>query len=414
MNEAASLPRVLMLATEYEFNRVGGLGAHVRALFPRLSRRARVDLVLPRYDPAWPVLETVEPHGRIRRVTTQRPRDGADFVDQIWQMNDALGAEIAGWIDSGEGFDLIHAHDWLVSFVANDLHRRFGIPLVATLHATEWGRMSGNLSADINQRIHRAESYLASHADAIIACSHFMRNEIIRELGAEAERVVVIANGVQTEAYAGLRRQREELAAFRAQWAGADEALIFNVGRLVWEKGADLLVEAMPTILREFPGARVVIAGRGSLLPDLQAAIARLGLAAHVHLAGFIDDATRNRLYAVADVAVFPSRYEPFGIVALEAMAAGTPVVVAAGSGLGEVVAPGETGLCVAPGQPQALAEGLLEVLRYPEAASARALQAQAAVRHDFNWDHIADLTLACYGRVLGEGVRGEAWGVRG
>ena len=155
--------------------------------------------------------------------------------------------------------------------------------------------------------------------------------------------------------------------------------------------------------MREFPGARAVIAGKGSLLPDLQAAIARLGLAAHVHLAGFIDDETRNQMYAVADVAIFPSRYEPFGIVALEAMAAGTPVVVAAGSGLGEVVAPGETGLCVAPGQAQSLAEGILDVLRHPEAASVRAQQAQAAAQRDFNWDHIADLTLACYRRVLGE-----------
>jgi len=392
-----------MLATEYEFNRVGGLGAHVRALVPRLSRRTQVDLVLPRYDSAWPAQEIVGPYGHIRRVEAPRPRDGADFVDQIWQMNDALAAVIAGWIESGEHFDLIHAHDWLVGFAANNLQQRFGIPLVATLHATEWGRMSGNLTADINQRIHRAESYLAKHADAIIACSHFMRNEVIRELGAEAERVVVIANGVEAEAYAGLRQQRGELAAFRAQWAGADEALIFNVGRLVWEKGADLLVEAMPAILREFPGARAVIAGKGSLLPDLQAAIARLGLAAHVHLAGFIDDETRNQMYAVADVAIFPSRYEPFGIVALEAMAAGTPVVVAAGSGLGEVVAPGETGLCVAPGQAQSLAEGILDVLRHPEAASVRAQQAQAAAQRDFNWDHIADLTLACYRRVLGE-----------
>lgn len=401
MNEAASLPRVLMLATEYEYNRVGGLGAHVRSLVPRLSRQIGVELVLPRYESDWPAAETVGPHGRIRRVDASRPRDGADYVEQTWQMNDALVAAISAWLAAGERFDLIHAHDWLVGFAANDLHQRFGIPLVVTLHATEWGRMSGNLSADINQRIHKAESHLARHADAIIACSHFMRNEIVRDLGAETERMVVIPNGVEAAAYAGLRQQAGELAAFRAQWAAADEALIFNVGRLVWEKGADLLVEAMPAILQEFPGARAVIAGKGSLLPNLQAAIARLGLAKHVHLAGFIDDATRNHLYSVADLAVFPSRYEPFGIVALEAMAAGVPVVVAAGSGLGEGVAPGETGVCVAPGSPQSLAEGILDVLRHPEAAAERAKRAQEAARRDFSWDHIADLTLGCYRQVL-------------
>lgn len=403
MNEANSSLRVLMLATEYKWNRVGGLGAHVHSLVPRLNDRICVELVLPRYEAAWPATELAGNHGRIRRIEANRPRDGADFVDQIWQMNDALDSAIAGWIEAGERFDLIHAHDWLVSFVANDLHKRYHIPLVATFHATEWGRMSGNLSADISRRIHAAERYLAEQADVIITCSHFMRNEVVRELGAEVERVMVIPNGVEAEMFAGLRQRRNELASFRAKWAPEGEALVFNLGRLVWEKGADLLVEAMPRVLQEFPGARAVIAGKGSLQADLEAAIRRLGLQDRVYLAGFIADETRNDFFSVADVAVFPSRYEPFGIVALEAMAAGVPVVVAAGSGLGEVIDPGETGLCVAPGRSQALADGILDVLHHPEAAAERAERAQEAARRDYNWDHVADLTLACYRRVLGK-----------
>ncbi len=404
MNEATpSLPRVLMLATEYEWNRVGGLGAHVRSLVPRLSRHMNVDLVLPRYEATWPANEPVGLHGRIHRIDAVRPREGADFVDAIWKMNDALGAVIAEWIRGGATFDLIHAHDWLVGFVANDLHQRYGIPLVATFHATEWGRMSGHVSSDISNRIHTAESYLAGHANTVIACSHFMREEVVRELGAREERVVVIPNGVDAALFDGLREQRDSLASFRLQWAPAGEALIFNVGRLVWEKGADLLVEAMPRVLQEFPGARSVIAGKGNLLPNLEEAVARLGLSQRVHLAGFIDDETRNRLYSVADVAVFPSRYEPFGIVALEAMAAGIPVVVAEGSGLSEVIEPGVTGLGVAPGQPLTLAEGILEVLRHPAAAAVRARRGREAARRDFNWDHIAQLTLECYKRSFGK-----------
>lgn len=403
MNEATpSLPRVLMLATEYELNRVGGLGAHVRSLVPRLSQHMNVDLVLPRYEAAWPAYEPVGLHGRIHRIDAVRPREGVDFVDAIWKMNDALGVAIAEWIGGGATFDLIHAHDWLVGFVANDLHQRYGIPLVVTFHATEWGRMSGHVSSDISHRIHTAESYLAGQATTIIACSHFMREEVVRELGASEERVVVIPNGVDAALFAGLREQRDALASFRLQWAPAGDPLIFNVGRLVWEKGADLLVEAMPRVLQEFPGARTVIAGKGSLLPNLEEAVSRLGLSQRVHLAGFIDDETRNRLYSVADVAVFPSRYEPFGIVALEAMAAGIPVVVAEGSGLREVIEPGDTGLGVAPGQPLTLAEGILEVLRHPDKAAVRARRGQEAARRDFNWDHIAQLTLECYQRSIG------------
>lgn len=408
MTESTASPHVLMLATEYQWNRVGGLGAHVRALVPRLSRHISVDLVLPRYESNWPAYETVSEHGHIHRIDAARPRDGADFVYQIWQMNDALGAAITKWIESGERFDLLHAHDWLVGFVANDLHVRYGIPLVATFHATEWGRMGGDLSSEISHRIHTAERYLAGEATVVIACSHFMRAEVIRELGAAAEKVIVIPNGVEAEQYAGLRQQRAELASFRAQWAPAGEPLIFNVGRLVWEKGVDLLVEAMPRVLQEFPEARAVIAGKGSLLPNLQEAIHRLGLGGRVHLAGFIDDETRNQLYSVADVAVFPSRYEPFGIVALEAMAAGIPVVAADGSGLGEVVVDGLTGLRATRNSHPALAEGILEVLRHPQQAAERARLAQTVARDRYNWDLIAEMTVEAYRSVLEkEGVVG-------
>ncbi len=395
--EAYPRPRVAMLATEYAYNKVGGLGAHVRALVPRLSERIDLDLCLPRYDPNWPASELIGAHGQIHRIDATRPAEGTDFVYNVWQMNDALNAYLTKLIENGQHFDLLHAHDWLVGFLANDLHRRYGIPLVVTFHATEWGRRGGHLYSDLSHRIHKAEHHLAQHADLIITCSHFMRDEVVRELAAAPDKVVVIPNGVDSDRYRGLREQRASEANFRARWAQAGEPLIFNIGRLVWEKGADVLVAAMHTVRQEFPGARAVIAGTGSLYDNLATAIAREGLQDHVYLPGFIDDETRNKLYAVADVAVFPSRYEPFGIVALEAMAAGVPVVVAGGSGLGEVVDDTITGLCVAPADASALAQGILQVLRHPAEAAARAARAEEVAQKEYSWDRIARLTLAAY-----------------
>ncbi len=395
---------VAMLATEYTRNRVGGLGAHMRALVPRLSERIAVDLFLPRYDPSWEAHETVGRFGRITRVDAMLPRLNEDFIGQVWGMNDTLNAHISQRLNGAGGFDLLHAHDWLVGFVANDLHRRYRIPLVVTFHALEIGRLGGHLpTTELSKAIHTAEWHLAQEADLIITCSRFMCQETITHLQVLADKVVVIPNAVEAALFADLRKPRAELGDFRRRWAADDEPLVFYVGRLVGEKGVDLLVEAMAEVCRELPQARAVIAGKGpeDYTRQLQQSIARLGLEGRVQLVGYISDEERDRFYGVADVAVFPSRYEPFGIVALEAMAAGIPVVVAEGSGLAEVVEHEHTGLHVARNSVSALAQGILQVLRQPEAARARAETAQTVVRNRYNWDQVTEQTLAAYGEAL-------------
>ncbi|NOX60893.1 MAG: glycosyltransferase family 4 protein [Chloroflexi bacterium] len=394
-------PTVLMLSAEYLFHRVGGMGAHVQSLFPRLANLTRVDLFVPQYDGRGAAEETVGRCGRVFRVTANRPTHGHDFDVQVWRMNDQLAAVIAGRIDSGAHYDLIHTHDWLTGYVANDLQARYKLPMVVTFHAMEHGRTNGQIHDALSQRIHLAEWHLARRADLIIACSQYMRDQIIQHLDAPAEKIVVIPNGVEVEQYVGLREQRESLAEFRRQWVAADAPLIFFVGRLVWEKGPDLLVNAMADVAAEFPDARLIIAGTGPLQDELRGMVQYLGLQKHVHLAGFISDEARNKLYAVADVAVFPSRYEPFGIVALEAMACGTPVVVTDVGGLSEVVEHEVTGLRVAPGRVDAVAAGILQTLRHPDAAAERARRAQRVVMRDYRWDGVAEKTLQAYEHAL-------------
>ena len=290
-----------------------------------------------------------------------------------------------------------------MGYSANLLREQRGIPLVVTIHATEYGRVRDQVyTVDLSRRIHLAEMHLMRNADLLITTSEFMRKELMQELGASGDKIAVIPNGIDTSGLRNLRQRRSEWAGFRQQFAAPDEPLAFFVGRLVWEKGPDVLVDAMHLVRQRIPGARAVIAGTGSMRQDLVDKVAALGLQEHVHLVGFVDDETRDRFYAVSDVAVFPSRYEPFGIVALEAMAAGVPVVVGAG-GLTEVVADGVTGLVAEPGSGFSLSECILEVFRDLEATDERVRRARVVVEEQYTWQRIAAQTVEAYLRVLSE-----------
>lgn len=395
--------RVLMIASEFRLQRVGGLGSHVAALAPRLANLVSLDLVVPRFDGLGEDEEPLGRWGRVFRVDAQRPQDRYRFDQEVWAMNDQLNAFMRARLLSQYHYDVMHVHDWLAGYVANDLRQKFSIPLVATIHATEYGRQNGFVdSSPLSRRIHEAEYHLVRRADRIIACSEFMRREISHALQIPLQKIVVVPNGVEFEEEGWLQRDDPVLQAWRAQWIGPDDPLIFFVGRMVGDKGPDLLIAAMPELVKHYPGAKAVLAGKGPFSDHLRDLIAQLGMEEHVILAGFISDEDRNRFYAVADVAVFPSRYEPFGIVVLEAMMAGTPVVAAAVGGLQEVVEDGVTGLCVAPGRADALAAGILEVLRHPQKARRRAAVAQQLASERYNWDSIAAQTLAVHEEIWG------------
>ncbi|HHB89790.1 MAG TPA: glycosyltransferase family 1 protein [Anaerolineae bacterium] len=393
--------RYLMISPEYNLQRVGGLGVHVQGLAPRLSDRVLLDLFVPRYQGLGDYCEPLRRHGTVYRADAIEPRPGEDFDLQVWRMNDQINAAITRHINIGREFSLMHVHDWLSGYVANDLHQRYGIPMVATIHATEMGRRRGQIWGNpLSERIHLAEQYLIREADLIIVCSEFMRQEVITALNAPPEKIRVIPNGVEYEHLIHLRDQLEALPYIRRRWAEPDQPLIFFVGRLEWEKGPDLLVQAMPMVLEAFPNAKLILAGKGSYTDQLVALVRELELEAHVQVVGFISDQTRNEIYAVADVAVFPSRYEPFGIVALEAMAAGAPVIVGDVGGLSEVVEHGVTGLRT-PNDPQAIADAILQTLHNPEQAAARARRAQDVVRTQYSWEAIAERVLEVYAELV-------------
>lgn len=396
--------RALMLSWEYPPHVVGGLGKHVMELLPAMARREDVQLHL--LTPRWAGGEPQEAFGRVVIHRVQPPIVNGDIYISAWQTNLVLEQYAEKlWQESGP-FDLIHAHDWLVAFAACALKRTHKTPLIATIHATERGRGRGYLGSDTAQAIHHVEWWLTYEAWRVIACSEYMAGEIREFFACPADKIDVIPNGVDPTPFQAAARER--LDAFRAMYALPEEQIVFNVGRVVYEKGVHVLVEAIPRVLAQMPTAKFVIAGRGPMLDHLRHRAWELGVGEKILFAGFVSDEDRNRLFTLASCAVFPSLYEPFGIVALEAMAAKCPVVVSEVGGLKEVVKHAETGITVYPDNPESLAWGIVHTLARPDWARQRAENAYRMVLELYNWDRIAGLTVDVYRRVVEERQRVE------
>ncbi|MBI2940498.1 MAG: glycosyltransferase family 4 protein [Chloroflexi bacterium] len=404
--------RILMLSWEFPPHNVGGLGKHVTELIPALAFLGEeIHLVTPRQNggEVQEVVATPPPGNGVAlrfpptvyRVDPYGVPETSDFYSSVTRLNQQLERQGQELIEQAGPFDLIHVHDWLVAFAGIGLKHRHKLPLLATIHATEYGRNRGTIRGDAPRAIHSVEWQLTYEAWRVICCSQFMANEVRTAFQTPVDKIDVIPNGIDTspfDRYDGL-----DLSDLRRQYAEPDEPIIFSVGRIVYEKGLHLLAEAMPQVLAEFPRAKLLIAGTGGYRDALARDIRDLDLGDRVRLLGFIPDDVRNRLLRVADAAVFPSVYEPFGIVALEAMAARAPVVAATVGGLAEVVQHLETGITVYPDSAASLAWGILHTLHRPDLARARAATAYRTVVAEYNWQRIAERTRAIYGRIVAE-----------
>ncbi|GAX88926.1 glycosyltransferase family 4 protein [Effusibacillus lacus] len=329
----------------------------------------------------------------MHRVHVMKP-DGGEFVHWAFQLNLMMLDACRMLADSGLRFDLIHAHDWLVCYAAKTLKNLFELPLVATIHATEHGRNQG-IHTELQRYISSMEWKLTYEAQRVIVCSTYMQEEVERVFQLPHGKLEVIPNGVDPE----LLGQREQHIGAKHRYAGENERIVLFVGRLVREKGVHTLLEAVPSILADCPEAKVVIAGKGPAKEELEQLTDRLGIRGKVLFAGFVSDEERNRLYGMADVAVFPSLYEPFGIVALEAMAAGVPVVVADVGGLADVVQNGHNGLKMLPGDACSLSRQIRDLLANPQWAKRLAETALNEIGR-YNWNRIAQQTIDAYKKV--------------
>jgi glycogen(starch) synthase len=388
--------RILILSWEYPPIVEGGLARHVRKLSEALVREDVEVHVLTRGGTRSAARE--ERHGVIvHRVPEPAYPDDLDrFVAWVREMNDhmlAAGRELLGEIE----FDLVHGHDWLVGPAATALAEAARTRLLVTIHATEHGRHQGWVDKPPQSTIHALERRFARRADRVIVCSHYMREHVADVFGVPEERLNVIPNGIDRTDLQPVA----DLPALRRRFAEPDDKLVVLVGRLVYEKGFQLALDALPGVIRRVGGVRFLVAGSGPHEGELRAQAKRLGLDDHGTFMGWIGDDVLHSLYAIADLCVVPSLYEPFGLVALEAMASGCPCIVADTGGLREVV-PRETGLRFRARSARSLGRMVERVLTDDALRDRLVTEASEHVL-GFDWGDVARRTLELYGE-LGSG----------
>lgn len=393
--------RVLMLSWEYPPKSVGGLAQHVYDLTGALAESGVDVHLITSGDKSAPSYERVN-GVNVYRVEPYRV-SSPDFVTWVAQFNVALLEKVMPLLNEVGGFHVVHAHDWLVAYAARAIKHAGRLPLVVTIHATEYGRNYG-LHNDVQRHISDIEWWLTYEAWRVICCSRYMEGEVKHIFQLPHDKVAVIPNGVNVASF-----QKGSDKEIRSHYAAPDEKVIFYVGRLVKEKGVQVLLDAAPEVLARYPQTKFIIAGKGPYLGALKRQAEALGIANRVYFTGYINDYGRNSLYSWSDVAVFPSLYEPFGIVALEAMAARTPVIVSDCGGISEIVSHGVNGLKAATGNSHSLAQNILAVLKQPELGEYLKENAYSMVLDEFNWRHIARQTVAVYKEVL-DAHRSTTW----
>ena len=397
-------PRVLILSWEYPPIVEGGLARHVRKLSEQLVATDSAEVhVLTRGDDTSAPEEEMDGVHVHRVVEPSRPRDLSEFITWIEHMNSDL---LAAGVELGDryDFDLVHGHDWLVASAGDHLAKRFRCPLVMTVHATEYGRHQGWVQDHPQSHIHGVERWMTNRADRVIACSAYMRDHVSDIYGLDDGHVVVIPNGIDPLDLQPVA----DLDTLRAEFAAPDERLILLVGRLVYEKGFHLALEALPGIIETLGNVRFLIAGSGTAEEDLKAQATELGLDAHGTFLGWIGDDALHSLYRIADLTVVPSLYEPFGLVALEAMASGCPTIVADTGGLREVVPEGDkVGLRFNGGDAEHLAI-MIERLLSDDVLRERLVAEASEHVLSFDWADVARSTADLYSDVLGVGNQAQ------
>jgi glycogen synthase len=393
--------RVLMFSWEYPPVVEGGLARHVGGLAEQLVAQGLGVHVISR----GPEATAHEEHAGVivhRVAPPQFPRDVDAFLRWVAGMNrqmSALGDALAAELD----VDLVHSHDWLVADAARATARRLDRPWVVTVHATEHGRHQGWVQKHPQSAIHRAERSMARQADHLITCSRYMRGHVAEVFGVERRRITALRNGIDLTAM----DPPADVTSARAGLAAPGELLVLLVGRLVYEKGFHLALDALAPLVRERgrgrAAVRFVVVGTGTAEEDLRRQARRLGVERAGTFLGWVGDERLRELYAAADACIVPSIYEPFGIVALEAMAAGCPCVVADTGGLREIVPGGEEfGVRVPPDDAEALRRALARLLgdaRLRERLAAAAREYVGA----FDWARVAEATRDVYARALAQ-----------
>ena len=389
---------IMMLTWEFPPRIIGGISPHVYHLSKSLVKKGVKVYVITCDFPGAPRHEVVDGVEVLRIDSYKNP--APDFATWVYLMNVNMQKEAAELTNRLNGkVDAFHAHDWLVATAGIGLKHVFRKPLFATIHSTEIGRRNG-IHFDYERMIHETEAWLTYEAWKVICCSDYMVSHVRWAFGLPADKLVMIPNGVNADVYG--ENKKDDLASFRSKFALPQEKIVLFVGRLVYEKGVHVLVNAIPKVLGKVD-AKFIIVGNGYMKDQLSELVKGMGFTHKVLFTGFVDDETLTKLQRCADVSVVPSLFEPFGIVALEAMAAKSPLVVSDTGGLSEIVEHDVDGAKVYTSNPDSLAWGITRVLTDETYANRVKTNAYKKIHEKYNWDKISQQTTNIYASVLSE-----------
>jgi glycosyltransferase involved in cell wall biosynthesis len=303
---------------------------------------------------------------------------GANLLQEI--KNYALVSSV---IAANNTFDIIHAHDWLAYPAGIAAKNISGKPLVIHVHATEFDRSGGN----VNPNVYAIEREGMEMADKIIAVSNFTRNIVIDKYGIPPEKITTVYNAVEP-----LANERKTL--FRK---GVNEKVVTFLGRITMQKGPDYFIEAANLILKKMNNVRFVMAGSGDLMNSMITRVSELGIADRFHFTGFLRSDDVYQMFDMTDVFVMPSVSEPFGIVPLEAMQSGVPVIISNQSGVAEIL---ENAIKIDFWDTHAMADAIYGLLNYPSLAQFFKQEGKLEVEN-LKWINSAELVREVYKNVL-------------
>lgn len=411
--------RIAFFVWEYPPRLVGGLGTYAEYItreFVELGHDVTVFTLNPGNLKTREILKGVEVHRPLIAdasnvfpfiVTEDLRRWGTNirFFNDIFIYNVLSATKFINELVRKDNihYDIACVHDWLSSIAGMIIKNETKIPVVFHVHSTEWGRSGGQGSTVVSYLEHS----MAEVADHIITVSYAMKDDLIRH-GWSSPKISVVWNGVDPDKYDPEKCNQEEIRRLREKYGIREDAqMILFLGRLTWVKGIRNLVQAMPLILNEFPRAKLIILGKGEEEKDIIETSRRLGINNNVVCNfEFVPENERILHYAAADVCVFPSIYEPFGIVSLEAMSMKKPVVVGARGVVGfreQVIASGpeQNGIHVNGEDPADIAWGIKEVLRDPQRAKVWGDNGRKRVQQYFTWRKAAEETVEIYSALL-------------
>lgn len=388
----------MMLSWEYPPRIIGGISPHVFFLSKNLAKNGvKVHVVTCDFPdaPAHEVIDGVEVY-RIDSYKNPSP----DFATWVYLMNLNMQKEAAAIAAKlPDEIDVFHAHDWLVATAGIGLKHVFRKPLLVTMHSTEIGRRDG-LHTTTEKMIHETEAWLTYEAWRVVCCSDYMMQHVKWAFGLPNDKLVMVSNGVNPHVYDGLEKQ--DLTAFRRTFALPEEKIVLYVGRLVYEKGIHILINAVPKVVEKV-NAKFIIVGSGYMKEQLSNIVKSMGLEHKVLFTGFVEEENLLKLQKCADVSVVPSLFEPFGIVALEAMAAKSPIVVSDTGGLSEIVDHDQTGIKAYPNNADSLAWGITKILLDENFRNRIRENAYKKILEKNDWNKIAQQTRHVYEGILGE-----------